>query len=370
MTTGVWIGNVIVPGLVLLTAWLMPALAGPTLPFGVRVPASHAEAPVIAEQRVRYRRSVGLAGGALVLTGAALAVAAPSGWYVPLPSLGALVVCVAAYVRARRAVLVVKQREGWYRGLRQTVVADTSLRTDPERFPWRWAVPALLLVVGTTVAGVLRYPSMPDHLPTHYRGTGAVDHFAVKSVGPAFAPVFTQAALTAFLLLVIWLTYRARADLDPARPGVTAYQYRRFLSRMTVSLLLLTACVDLTVLLAARQVWHGDRTVSPVILSAPVLAGMALVTGVAVRSGQSGSRIPVPDALADQDRTTDGRTVHHDDDRHWRAGGLLYANRQDPTLLVPKRFGIGWTLNFGNPRVLLLVALIVAFPVLMNLITR
>jgi uncharacterized membrane protein len=28
--------------------------------------------------------------------------------------------------------------------------------------------------------------------------------------------------------------------------------------------------------------------------------------------------------------------------------GIFYANRDDPALLVPKRSGLGYTLNFGN----------------------
>jgi uncharacterized membrane protein len=31
----------------------------------------------------------------------------------------------------------------------------------------------------------------------------------------------------------------------------------------------------------------------------------------------------------------------------WR-GGIFYFNREDPALFVPKRFGIGYTLNFAN----------------------
>ena len=31
----------------------------------------------------------------------------------------------------------------------------------------------------------------------------------------------------------------------------------------------------------------------------------------------------------------------------WR--GIFYFHPNDPALLVPKRFGIGYTLNFGNP---------------------
>jgi uncharacterized membrane protein len=35
-------------------------------------------------------------------------------------------------------------------------------------------------------------------------------------------------------------------------------------------------------------------------------------------------------------------------DRFWKAG-LFYYNPGDPALMVPKRFGIGYTLNFAHP---------------------
>ncbi|GAA3294631.1 MULTISPECIES: DUF5808 domain-containing protein [Dactylosporangium] len=40
----------------------------------------------------------------------------------------------------------------------------------------------------------------------------------------------------------------------------------------------------------------------------------------------------------------------HDDERYWY-GGIIYANPDDPNLFVPKRLGLGWTLNFGHRRV-------------------
>jgi hypothetical protein len=48
-----------------------------------------------------------------------------------------------------------------------------------------------------------------------------------------------------------------------------------------------------------------------------------------------------------------------DDDKYWR-GGLVYINREDPALMVARRFGVGWTLNFGNPRTAMLLAGVVA----------
>ena len=49
---------------------------------------------------------------------------------------------------------------------------------------------------------------------------------------------------------------------------------------------------------------------------------------------------------ADRQRTG---AVFRDDDRYWSAG-FFYNNPDDPAMFVPKRFGLGWTLNFGHPQ--------------------
>jgi hypothetical protein len=51
-------------------------------------------------------------------------------------------------------------------------------------------------------------------------------------------------------------------------------------------------------------------------------------------------------------------------DEKW--GGLFYSNADDPSLLVPKRRGIGYTLNFGNPwswALLFLILVLALLPV-------
>jgi uncharacterized membrane protein len=56
--------------------------------------------------------------------------------------------------------------------------------------------------------------------------------------------------------------------------------------------------------------------------------------------------------------------VYRDDDRYWYAG-VFYNNPDDPALFVPKRYGLGWTMNFGHPQsrlVLLGVLLLVLLP--------
>jgi uncharacterized membrane protein len=54
-------------------------------------------------------------------------------------------------------------------------------------------------------------------------------------------------------------------------------------------------------------------------------------------------------------------------DEKWR--GLFYSNPDDPALLIPKRYGIGYTLNFSNRWswfVLLLILLLVLVPVVLS----
>ena len=49
------------------------------------------------------------------------------------------------------------------------------------------------------------------------------------------------------------------------------------------------------------------------------------------------------------------------EDCYWKAG-VFYVNPNDPALLVEKRFGIGYTLNFGHWIAWLIMAAMLALP--------
>ena len=73
-----------------------------------------------------------------------------------------------------------------------------------------------------------------------------------------------------------------------------------------------------------------------------------MIVLIALRYGQGGSRLerdvedaPLTGALAD--------------DRHWYLG-LIYVNREDPSITIERRFGIGYTINLGNWKAVALLA--------------
>jgi uncharacterized membrane protein len=92
-----------------------------------------------------------------------------------------------------------------------------------------------------------------------------------------------------------------------------------------------------------------------VITTIVTLAFVAAITIISLVLGQSGSRL-----FAD----TSSAGMARDDDEHWLLG-TIYCNREDPSVFVPKRFGIGWTSNVARWETWALVAGLVALCVLL-----
>lgn len=334
------------PFALLLIGWWLPVFSGASVIFGVRVPLDRVDEDVIDTARRRYRWFVGVAGSVAVAAGVWLAFAVGGLWIPAAAAATVLLVLLMAYLRSHAMVRAVKEREGWYQDVEQVAVADTALRRDRQAWMWLWAMPSIGVLVATAVVGIVRYPSMPDRLALHFGAGGRGDEFAAKSVGSAFALVFIEAAVTAILVGVAVGALRSAAILTPKKPAASARRYRTDTAVMVAAMLVLAAGVNVCLLLTALRIWDGASSMPGWLVFLPLLLGTAVVIAVAVFKG-AGARAERAERL---ERPT--RAEQRDDDRYWRAG-LVYANRDDPAVLVQKRFGVGWTVNFGNPRTLI-----------------
>jgi uncharacterized membrane protein len=322
----------------------LPAVTRPTLQFGVRVPRERARAPVIGRSRRAYYWRTAAVGVCCTL----VAVTAQGHWppwltrIILLPELAAGFGC---FLVARRNIAAVKNADDWFAGLRQTVVADTSWRTDPPRFPVRWLVPALVVIAATAAIGALRYPGLPAHIVTE---SGHRVPKAAVSVLTVAGQLYFTAVYSGLMLIV----HRSRPDIEAADPLASALRYRRFLTVFTRAVLTTAALADLALLLIALPDWQVYRLagIGRALPALPFAVGVLQLGAVAAWTGQGGSRLN-----GNVHGLASAAGTDRDDDRFWKAG-LLYVNRDDPALLVGARFGVGWTLNFGNPVAWLLIA--------------
>jgi uncharacterized membrane protein len=336
--------------LMLAIGLALPSINSPTVPFGVRVPAQRAGDPTVVRQTRLYRWRVLVSG--IVAAGVGVVIYSVTGEPLLLP-LSVLVLVGAWYgcfFLANHEIRAAKAAEGWYEGLHQGIAVDTGLRTDPPRFPWLWLAPALIVVVATVVIGVISYPSMPEILVVHYDANGVPNRLAAKSVGTAFSLVFVQIGVTALLVGIAVAIFRSsRPDIDPARPVGSARWHRRYMSLGAKALLGLVATIDLGMLGASLLMWTGTVTSwAPLVIVLPTLTAVVAAVVVMARNNRVRNEGEVDTGL-----------THRDDDKYWK-GGLIYVNREDHALIVPRRFGLGWGLNFGNPRVVMLLAGVVA----------
>ncbi|GAA2151699.1 MULTISPECIES: DUF1648 domain-containing protein [Glycomyces] len=323
----------------------VPALARPSLPFGVAVPPDRVADPAIAQARDRFSRTV-LASGAI-----AAALALPLALLLdPEPVIAAAVTALAladtaAYTLAGRRVRAAKAAGDWYAGAKQAVTADLTFRTDPVRVPWHWALPAVLVLAATIAIGLARAGSLPATLP-------GLDGVALDG-GPrvptcflaAANPVLAQAAITLAVPLLLAAIVKSRPEIDAARPADSARRYRVYLRALAGLLLFAAACANLTLLGIALRLWEilPPSVPATVVIFTPLLALAVAAVALEIRVGAGGHRLPggAPE---------DTGLVQRDDDRHWHLAGFVYANRDDPAVLVHQRAGgLQWTVNLGHP---------------------
>jgi uncharacterized membrane protein len=344
MTAAIAVSSLL-SGLLLTLALVLPSITSPTVPFGVRVPAQRADDPTVASQTRIYRRRVLSSGIATAVVGGVIYGVTGEALLLPLSVLMLEGVWYACFFLANHEIRAAKAAGGWYEGLHQGIAVDTGLRSDPPRFPWLWLAPAVIVVAATVIIGVISYPSMPDALAVHRGANGAPNQLAAKSVGSAFSLVFLQIGVTGLLVGIAVAIFHSRPDLDPARPLASARWYRQYMSLGVKALLGLVAMIDVGMLGSSLLMWTG--TVTPwagLVVALPVLAAVVVAIVVLARNNRE----------RDEGERDTGLT-HRDDDKYWR-GGLFYINREDHALMVPRRFGLGWTLNFGNPRSAMLLA--------------
>jgi uncharacterized membrane protein len=188
----------------------------------------------------------------------------------------------------------------------------------------------VLILLGTAIFLVLRYPALPDLLPVHFKRGGVPDGWQYRTLGRVLMPVFVQVSLALSLgAIAALLLSRNSEGHSPVAPDVRAASAA---AETVLLIALIWVSFQAYTAIALVQMWTTSRGRLGPLYTALELTGLVLTGVVAVRGhvrvGRPEPRPYVPE--------------------HWRFG-QLYKNASDPALFVPARDGSRWTLNFGRP---------------------
>lgn len=268
-------------------------------------------------------------------------------WLIIATTLVPIATAFALMLHFRKLVQAHKAAQGWH-----ATDAHAVAFVGPEDFPRPlplWVNLAYLPLVAAMVAfAIAHYADFPSQIPMRYNLGGTVVYSTSKNLATVLFPAY----LTAFLGIVFTISHfgilRSKKPVDPNAPASSALAYGRFARTQSITLfaggIFLSTAMGITFYANTLGVLSTEATLAAIMFAAIAFAGAMLA--VSWRLGQVGARV--------------GASPHNgsmpaDNDEHWPLG-LVYFNADDPSIVVPKRFGVGWTLNFARPGTWAIVA--------------
>jgi YD repeat-containing protein len=259
----------------------------------------------------------------------------------------ALVLYLQAHSKARNLVTPTAE------GQAEIAVASLEIRSTNEAGFAKLALAICISAgLGTVAYAVVAYFEMPSMVPTMTDSNVMHEKSIITFI---ITPLFNL-VLSPFLALIAVFTAGAKRSMRGGSGGHSkeAQDAFRVASTNLVSAVALLGCAFLT-LLSVQIVRIGLSEIDSIgaIVSVGVVAGVFVVASaigviwLIKRYGQGG-------ALRETGSVKERLTGSLADNSHWLMG-LFYYNADDPSMMIEKRFGVGYSFNYGNRKARLIV---------------
>jgi uncharacterized membrane protein len=350
---------VTIGGIAILNAavfWFMPCLTRRDLYFAVTVPPGFRDGSRGTSILRRYRMEL-----ILLSMLALVAFLAGTAWFgVGFVSAGLLIQVAASFIAFYRARLRVLPY-----AVQPTMIREAELHGHNRIIPGGWMAalgPFILLVVcaaclwfhGRETSARFATANGHEWVRRPWGVSGQPDGLGAYSLTVYLTS--TAGILVAFTLILYGLAHWVRPVYAGGPGRVRELKFRR-----TVSTILLAAEYYITVqaswiVLVPRR---GDLATVGLLPLAFVFVLVTIV--VLARLGQGGSRMSIVDdaRVANSAVPVGDRTP----DRYWKLG-IFYFNPDDSAVLIEKRFGLGYSLNFARPTAWIIVLLVLMAPLI------
>lgn len=338
--------NAFEPESILITAMPMILIAGVFsvaprtrrgLLFGLSVPVEFPDGPLGVRILRDFRVAVVLTAlGCIALEALALSFDLP--WLTIIAVLAQLAAIFAFWVIGRGRIKPY--------AIENPVVRSASLGLPRQHFGAWMALQALAFA---PIAGAWLYlrehwDEIPARFPSHWDLNGVANGYSNRGFLGVHFPLLLGALILALIFAIaIFMKLAPGVDRERMIPIM--------LPSLTAIAWILSAEFCCLALLPVSG--HGLES-SYLWITIGVLVSVAAVVVWMIR------RISLTQGQERSDGTAD---------RAWHAAGLVYYNPSDAAIVVPKRFGWGWTLNFARPVAWVYLAVVLAFVVGVMLLT-
>ncbi|APC79346.1 TPA: DUF1648 domain-containing protein [Clostridium botulinum] len=254
------------------------------------------------------------------------------------------------YIKFNNDVKKLKSNKNWFKNKKQVIVVDTEFSSENANksliSPWWFLIPILIILI-TIFMNIKAYPNLPNKVATHWDFNGNVNGYQNKSTFLIYQMPLMELFITSIFFLcykIIGWSKKQISAVNPEESKTRNKLFRRILSiYMTFSAIAMTIFLSIINFQIMKVIDINDKYMMyfSLIFTLSIIIATILL---GVKVGQGGSNLKL-----NYKNDNKNNFINKDDDDHWILGNTIYYNKEDPSLFIEKRFGIGWTINAGRP---------------------
>lgn len=330
----------------LLIGYFMPNFIKKTLLFGITIPEKVSTSEEVLKIQKNYKRNYALSAVTISIILNVIAIKTQSTNILNFGIFILLGIMTINYLYSHNKAKLLKKEKGWTQNKKQVVIVDTSHRYKQKYLSHHWFWIPISIVIFTIIFTMVEYPNLPNQISTQFDFYGNITNYTNKSFFSVFGLPLTQIGMTTMFYIIYRIIQRAKSSIQASRPKASLKQNQIAKRYWAIYMLVISVIINLQfayIQLNVLQVIDSKSKISFLIHGLSIIIPMIGAILVAIKTGQSGSRIKV-----DNEDETNNNVIDRDDDIFWK-WGMFYYNPDDYSLFIEKRFGIGWTINFGRP---------------------
>ncbi|ABS40354.1 DUF1648 domain-containing protein [Clostridium botulinum] len=254
------------------------------------------------------------------------------------------------YLKFNNDVKKLKSNKNWFKNKKQVIAIDTEFSSEDANksliSPWWFLIPILIILI-TIFMNIKAYPNLPNKVATHWDFNGNVNGYQNKSTFLIYQMPLMELFITSIFFLcykIIGWSKKQISAVNPEESKTRNKLFRRILSiyitfsaiAMTIFLSIINFQIMKVIDINDKYMMYFSLIFTLSIIIATILLG--------VKVGQGGSNLKL-----NYKNDNKNNFINKDDDDHWILGNTIYYNKEDSSLFIEKRFGIGWTINAGRP---------------------
>ena len=224
------------------------------------------------------------------------------------------------------------------------------------------------ILVAAALYLAANWQSIPERFAVHWGYDGRPNGWSTRSIGGVYGPLLIGFAVCVMIEVFTYGIAHWTRQIDATRGAKAEARFRRIQVNLLIVVQYFIAILFCGVPFLS---FRGNPDEQPPI--GGFLLGMAIflvvLFALLIWTGQGGANLM--NAGSSSDILPGGPIGDRTPDQCWRAG-MFYVNPDDPAILVEKRFGIGYTLNFGRPGAWVLmgsILVLTAVPIVIAFLT-